>query len=326
MKRIVAFSMIFALLASAASAAMYPNPFSTTFEGKYGNRDASRIYTGYLADGTTEVTPGVTYTDPDTELEYFDAPDAGLDLGEGTWGIFVVTTITSAELKPGSPNLIDDVGFTGDLYSRPGSTFDIVGMFHGRTDDSVTFFDNNGTITDPNDFIQEIHSSGETYEIYAQPQGIYDPALGPGARVAVDKYETVGYDAGGVLLPGAELVLSGSTVSGFFPSAAASDILTNFNPASLVAGTDAYIELDDSTPWNPFPGFFVDVFPSGTGVNVNGNTANIRLRSNTTPGSDGWTLTSEDPFTGIAIPEPLTMGAFGLAFAGIGSYIRRRRR
>jgi hypothetical protein len=66
-------------------------------------------------------------------------------------------------------------------------------------------------------------------------------------------------------------------------------------------------------------------------TNIGRNGTDMSLAGNLTPhlSGDGWAFNSNDPILSnvtAPIPEPLTMGAFGLAFAGLGGYIKKRNR
>ena len=152
--------------------------------------------------------------------------------------------------------------------------------------------------------------------------------------MAFDQYLGVGYEAKDDLIDGAALWLKGDSIGnvGFLPPFATSmsEWSTVFQPtATLGSGTvRAWLDVTDGevepliTQVDPF-------FDSGratahTYLNMTTDVSNATNKPDEFNGQD-WTVQSNDDVVGAAIPEPITMLGLGLAVAGLGGYIRRRR-
>ena len=323
------FITVLALLAlSSATFALPLNtaPMTQPFEAKLQNVDAGRIYTGFLADGVTAVTPGVTYT-PD-QLQWI-APQGSPD-GESAWGLFRFTQIDQA--APVGNNNLNNVPGGTQYYNEGVDDYEIIGIFYGRQDLSVMFFDT--TPLNPNDQLtQFISTANDTYKVYVQKTDVPFETIGPAGRIGVDGYAGLGPNGAGVEgVDGAEIIVA-ETVPGFFLDPA-NEIDVVFQPDGLGSGSGggtAYLKITGGT-WDDanilrdvFPFFYP---PLAFGSNQLGLTADLRLQFNTqavAQGRNTWLVTSEDPLTGFAVPEPMTMLAVGMAVAGLGGYIRKRR-
>ncbi len=290
--------------------------------------DMSRIYTGYLADGNTAATSGTIYTDPDNELEYYDSPRA-TSATETGWGVFRIAGVYEAEET--GPNNLTKVSPPNILWQDGDGGKEIVGIYYGQTDVSVQFVDL-GDPNDPGSWLQIIRSEGASYDLYYQDWKTWDegnwcdpndphysratPTTDP------EKYDTVGwsYDPNSLTWtadPNAELVLSAVGVKGD----QAEEIEITFTPPSS-GNYNTYLDITGGS-WEDW---FVDgLFPFG---GAGGTDADLRLKATTSATNlCDWTLSSSDPLTGATIiPEPVTMLALGLGVAGIGGYIRKRRR
>jgi hypothetical protein len=317
------------VMGSAAFALpLYTAPVILPFEAKLQDVSAGRIYTGLLADGVTPVTPGVTYSDPTNELEWI-APQDGVN-GETNWGLFRITQIDEA-IPVGNNNLNNKPGGI-QFYNQGVDDYEIIGIFYGRVDLAVTFFD--VTPLNPADpLTQFISSADDHYKLYCQKTDVPFETTGPAGRIGADGYAGLGPNGAGVQGIDWEEVIVGESVPGFFLDPA-TEIDLEFTPDGLGSGSGggtAYIEItggtwsDDYIIKDRFPFLFP---PLAFVPNAEGLTADLRLQFNTQPvaqGQNTWLVTSEDPLTGWAVPEPLTMLAVGMAVAGLGGYIRKRR-
>ena len=95
-------------------------------------------------------------------------------------------------------------------------------------------------------------------------------------------------------------------------------------------GTTQYVEATDAFDINATPLFYVDpVFGPSFVTGTPGVDINISVDDTGALIGAGTATTREYSIaflTTAAIPEPATMCALGLAVAGLGGYIRRRRR
>jgi hypothetical protein len=291
--------------------------------------DSATTYSGFLANGTTPVTVGTSYTP--SQLQTASTPSRAQP-GESSWGIFQIDSISSASIT--GPNGIT-IGST-TLYDKglaSTGNYDIVGIFYGGADQTVVFS------TDPitHDLVQNITSSGYNFEIFTQPKGTWDPtaspALGAGARIDLNEFPTIGYNGTGTntLLPGADRVITGTSQ----PGMVASEFFSTFDPSQISGTFDVYMSVGPVASGVPVGtmngvppfGFNDNIFPcGGFTAAVPGTTADFRLDGHTDPTNFAWTVHSSDPVTTAfeVVPEPVTMvGAF-LGLCSAGGYLRRR--
>ena len=303
-------------------------PWQGTFYAHMDNYDASRVYTGFLADGVTAVTPGVTYTP--AQLQYIQ-PTKAHDADETSWGVFRFQEVLEAEIT--GPNTITKTGPpVKPIWSEGDGGKELVGMFYDRHDLEVTFTDvghkdADGIVPDASLYYQTIKSDNTKYKMWYQTWSHYDNAgAGPDARAGQDDYPSVGDDPGNT-----DYVLMGED---------AEEIFTVFDPAMYVlnlAGnvtvlpstTSTFLELTDG-PWLDY---FDDVFPCG---GASAPSAHLSMHStlkptdkphNTDPTKTAWDIASSDPITGsVIVPEPMTMLAVLAGMGGLFGYIRKRRK
>jgi len=246
-----------------------------------------------------------------------------------------------------------------EIIADPGGTVfwsgavdpqtEIVGLLYGGVDTYVAI--------DPATGVQTVSAAGLFLDLYAQPKGTFDETLGSAGRVAFDKYEGVGYDAAGVLIPGADLLLALESTDDKAPADAtlASDIdgdgdpdgdfTATFtpNPPPLGAGTgesSLFWDIVGGT-WGPVPPphseeevachYEVEqfYFPNRDPRFGSSQFGDMHSGQDFDPAAHGpsdWIVTSDDPTRGFHyIPEPVTLvGAF-LGIATLGGYLRRRR-
>lgn len=330
-------TMLGVLAALTVPAGAVGIPFSQAWNGPLvwhiTNWEDSVVYDyngGFLADGVTPIVLGTPYAAASVKV---DATQGSIALdpsgtGETSWGIFQVDQILSGSIS--GPNSISTGALT--LYDKGASSTDILGIFYGAVDQTVTF---NSAIS------TTITASGFNYEIFTQPDTIYDPtsspALGAGARVDENEWSSlVGYDGTGAnkLLAGAERVL---TAVGQ-PGMTAQEFLATFDLSQITGTFDTYLsvapltEAFDSTGASVgFSGsqnvnYDTDVFPTlGYVPVVPGTTADFRLKGTSEPTFNPWLVRSSDPVTTAFVPEPVTMLGLVLGVGGLAGYIRKRR-
>ena len=331
LRTLAAVAVVGVILAASglASAAVPGPPWQGTFYAHMDNYDASRTYTGYLADGVTAVTPGVAYTP--AQLEYTQ-PTSADSADETSWGVFRFQVVLQGEVT--GPNTITKVAPPNVLWTEGKGNRELVGIFYDRRDLSVTFTDvghkdGDGIVPDPSLYYQIIKSENTKYKMWYQTWGTYDNGDGgPDARVGIDDYPTVGDDPGNT-----DYVLLGEDATEIFTVFDPAMYVPNLigNPIVLPSTTNTYVKLTDG-PWLT-DGYFVEAFPLGGAMAPH---AHLSLNStlkptdkphDLDPTKTAWDIASSDPITGhVIIPEPVTMLS---VLAGIGSlfgYIRKRRK
>lgn len=336
LRNVLAIGAVLAMAGTAMAGTIGSDvPWSGDYVAHLSNLDASRIYTGYLANGTTPVTPGVAYTDPTNQLQYYTNPILGQ--GETSFGVFRIDNVYTGSRV--GPNNIAQIGGAPTLWTDGDGGMEIVGIFYGRTDTRVVFNDDAGSIINPADYKQNIRSADDNYKIYYQPKGtLASYYTGPfpttAGRLAVDQFKGIGYSALNTTIAGSELVLTGGSVH---TGGMAAEIIANFDPVSFTGVFDTFLLFDVGIPWNetdPYispPGTDMEmVFPfDALGNPVPPLAAHAKLHTTTTAfyGTQGWDLSSSDPLSGgaTAIPEPLTIIAAFLGISGLAGYMRKRR-
>jgi hypothetical protein len=253
--------------------------------------------------------------------------------GEDSWGIALMYQIAAGHLNnPGSDGSI--VGFTGPIgYDNSAGTQDtwLTAMFHSGVDTQVVVTLGNGTNGIPSGQQKEtITTAGLKTELYAVDAAAIDANLAgapkdsvnladfiPASRTAVDQYQ--GWT--GNTLPAANSVLLGTGTSDYFQSTVVVDgsgvIVSNSLDASTV-----YFDVPAAGPgiWN------VSWGTSDQLLTPLGDPTNLWFQWTLDSGQRGWSVHSSDLGGAFAVPEPFTMTSVFLAVAGIGGYIRRRRK
>ena len=267
-------------------------------------------------------------------------PASGANVGEDGWGIFQIDAIYKGKWVNEPNNVIDRLtGSASDLLWQAGDDgLELVGMYANRVDLAVLF------AQDPisGEISQFTQSMGDTYEIFSQPVGNYDPSQGSSGRVMagmvyLDKYTGIGYQADGTPLPGAFLEGTAYTEPGYFGSLAATEVISEFTPlggTAVVTGTsDMFLTMDHSSEILFRNGGWLDedVFHPTKGDPGEFNWSDLRLHVTTAPhlpeGDYDWLFTSSDPLTGaVMIPEPMTMLGVFMGISGLAGYVRKRRR
>ena len=334
MKRSLATIAVLGLLLTLAGItnASVP-PFTGTFYAHMDNYDASRIYTGKLANGVTPVTPGVNYTP--AQLEYIQPTNAD-NPNETSWGVFRFQLVLQGEVT--GMNTITKVAPPNTLWTEGDNSREMVGIFYDRRDISVSFsnvghIDGDAVIPNEALYYQIIKSNSTKYKLWYQPFGSYDNGMGgPDARVGIDDYPTIGDVAGFTTR-----VVEGTD---------ADDIFTTFDPAMYVTNlagnttvlpstTNTYILLTDG-PWmQPGNGVWFDqAFPLGGAtapvahLSLNSTLKPTDKPNDTNPLLTAWDVASSDPITGHVnvIPEPVTMLGLFAGISGLVGYLRKRRK
>jgi hypothetical protein len=316
--------MLGVVLALTVPASAMGIPFKVPYNGPFVmhliNLDMGTLYTGLEDDGVTPVTDGVEYTPGELE----SIRHSTLEDGEDAWGVFRIDTIYTGSNT--GPNAISQGSV--NLYSHADSAYEIVGIFYGRSDNTIEF-DDGGTE-------QEIHSAGDTFEMFVQPKGwsevgatTWDTALsGPSARIDTNEYPGIGYDGTGTdtIMLGAEQVLVGTTQAGFLDD----EVVSVFEPSggTGTGSFDIFLSWTGGTQLalfdtNGFPNEFAPPTP-------NGETADLRLKGTIVPLvlplGDPWLVGTSDPAYGTMVPEPITMAGLMLGVGSVVGYVRRRRR
>jgi hypothetical protein len=227
------------------------------------------------------------------------------------WGIVRVETIFNAAMT--GPNSMT-IGST-QLYNNGDSGTELVGVFYGRKDDTVTF-NANGSQTIYSDPLGYL---GDRVNLYLQPVGTaanWDTGMGgPGASGTAGVYPGIGG-------AGATLVLTGHVTPGF-TNGGADGTFSEFTPEGNTAeGTFGLcITWDGGTDLNRFAS---GIFPflGGPGAPYD---ADARLRGTITPtispSGDPWLDSTSDPMFMNVVPEPATLSL--LALGGVGMLMRQ---
>ena len=235
---------------------------------------------------------------------------------EDTWGIFRIRNITDAN------------GWT--VWSETGKNQTIYGIAYGEQDIHIEpINDAVGAYTGED----RISGIGFTIQMWSQtPQGAINPGLGVGAKVNTPVspfYPTVTV---GIL----ELVLE--SLPGFINpnnvgAGLASEFESRFDFTQLRGDGEAWMEITGGASQQYFD---LDPFAmnaanaaalQAAAPGVFDLDADFSLRFDTSPyvGTEGWLVTSHDPFESDVIPEPLTMLGLFMGLGGVGAYIRKRR-
>jgi hypothetical protein len=317
--------------AFAAQASAVGIPYTQSYTGPViwhiTNYEDSVVYdynNGLLADNATPITIGQAYPVGQVKIASLGTA-TGRATGasnEASWGIFQVDQISEAFIS--GPNALSDNHVT--IYDAGTSGYDVLGIFYGGEDQTVTF--NSAT-----SFTTE--SSGFNYEIFVQPKGTYDaattPGMGPGARTDVNEFPTIGYDGTNTntLLPGADLIV---TMTGQ-PGMTTTEFESTFNVNTITGHFDTYMSVGPvsgtASLGSENSAFDKNLFPTGGYVPVvPGTTADFSIDGSSKPNNLGWLVRSSDPVQTYAtpVPEPITMFGLLLGVGGISGYVRKRRR
>jgi hypothetical protein len=310
-------------------------PFSEPWEGPtymhMRNKAMGTVYTGQFVDGAPVPTgvflqpDGGVGGDGDTYPALETVDPTGALQGEDGWGIFQVDAIFKGKLV-GTNNIID-TDVTNPLYHISDASHDveIIGIYHGRSDDWVRFNDDDYSgAWDFGDDSTDVEFSADRVAVYAQQKHTFrdvtrtflgDPLAEPGAagssaRLGAAAYRGIGYDAAGNPLPEAvaTLALTLASEPGYWGRFHTTEGLADFTPegTSGTGDIDVYYSVtggDDQARWDS-DGFL----PTKT---AGGPYANADFRIHTTDsavqqsGAYDWLVTSSDPMTSfVNIPRP----------------------
>lgn len=334
LRTIAAVALVGLILAvSGLAQAVDPPPFTGTFYAHMDNYDASRVYTGKLADGVTPVTPGVVYSP--AQLQYIQPTNAD-NPNETSWGVFRFQQVLAGEVS--GPNTITKVDPPNILWTEGNGNRELVGVFYDRQDIEVSFsnvghLDGDGILPPEALYYQVIKSNNTKYKMWYQPFGNYDNGMGgPDARTAIDGYPTIGDVAGYTTR-----VVEGEDAADIFTVFDPAMYVTNLigNPIVLPSTTNTYMKLTDG-PWmTPANGvWFAEAFPLGGALtpdahlSLNSTLKPTNKPNDTNPALTAWDVASSDPITGHVevIPEPVTMFGVLAGIGGLFGYIRKRRK
>ena len=305
-------------------------PFTQAYNGPtywhISDWDAGTFYNGLLTNGSPALN-GHTYTPSQLQKT---GPSGGVT-GEDSWGIFRVESIYTAQVDPFGTDTIT-IGST-ELYDFGATlqTTEIMGLFHGRVDDFISFVDLTPlNLTDP--LTQVIQSHGDTIDLYTQPKGsaeslggLWSNGLGgPSDRLAANQYKGVGYSALNTTIVGSDLALTGGVQLGF----QSDGVISYFTPnATGNTGSGTFGLYISWTGGSQLPIWDTNVFPIG--YSLGGITADLRLQGSITPTGlptgDPWLVHTSDPGTTSVVPEPVTMAGMLLGIGCLSRYIRKRR-
>lgn len=337
MKTLKLLAVLGVLAALSVPAGAVGIPFSQAWNGPLvwhiTNWEDSTVYDyngGLLADNVTPIVFGTAYS---AGLVKPITTGIATVAGESAWGIFQVDQILTGGIT--GPNGISPGAI--QLYSKGTSPTDVLGIFYGGADATVTFNDST------NPFSTRITAAGFNYEIFTQPDTIFDSLVSPGlnggaaARVDINEWAgLLGYDGTGTntLLAGAERVITGDGQAGMTPQ----EFFAVFDFSQLTGTFESYISVAPSTEAFDSGGasvgfsgtqntyFDTNIFPTGGFVPfVAGTTADFRIKGTSQPTNFPWLVGSSDPVTTAFVPEPMTMLGLMLGVGGLAGYIRKRR-
>jgi hypothetical protein len=304
-------------------------PFQVAYNGPVSfhlsDWDEGTLYTGKYSDGTPVTTFGVPIS---ASLLQKISPAKAIG-GEDAWGIVRVETIYNAALT--GPNAMT-IGSTL-LYSKGDAGTELVGIFTGRKDDTVTFYSNGK---------QDIYSdplgwTTDRITLYIQPDGTADAAFaagwiggmgGPNSRMVGGNYPGIGFDATNTAYLNSGVVLTGTVTPGF-ENGGLDGAYADFRPSGNTGtGTfDMYITWDGGTELNRFhsvPGIFPFMGGPGAPYTADAFLAGT-IKATSVPSADPWLVSTSDPAYMYAVPEPVTMASMLLGIGCLSRYIRKRR-
>jgi hypothetical protein len=219
-------------------------------------------------------------------------PPGGLGV-EDSWAIFRVESIM-------------DITQTVTYYNRGTAGMEITGILWGERDTYLNQTGSGSTLT------QDIHGVGMHVAFFEDAAMNFNPTLGPTARQGNGNYPTV---------TDGQLIWTFTSVPGWDTTFPADEFFTTFRPNAIVTDTSANGGLLAAKGTVPFFGTGAknDVLdPSGIAPGVAGR-ADFTGRV----GSNGWQVTSNDPFILRIVPEPATI--FVMLAAGLPALLKRRR-
>lgn len=207
---------------------------------------------------------------------------------------------------------------------------------------------------------QIVGAEGFFYDIYEQPKGTFDAALGSSGRIAFDKYIGAGYswvdDGDGIPELGEEVLVGTKIIEGVstpgvdytpsIPAPAPTTIphrISEFTPSAVPFGSgwgerSEFIDAIGGT-WQEAPLIGIEVedqyFPDRDPRHGLSQLGDLHAESTITPylrPEGDWILSSDDPIVGYmevapeqVIPEPMTIVGALLGVAGVVNYVRKRR-
>lgn len=250
------------------------------------------------------VNDGDANTEAEVDALANQVPGLGSLANEDGWGIFNVQSITTLS---GSTTLYSDSD------APDPENVELMGIFYGVKDQTVSWSTNSSNLP-----VLDITSNNVTIDLWQLPAGTpYPVANGPGGRTGASTY------TGMTDVPGAKLL---ARVISRAPGGGTPEYNSQLRFDANNVITDG--EFNGFMDIVPNVGSEWQLFDTNTQLGGTDWWVQGDLIPTPIPGEDtfGWSFLSSDPVRANIIPEPITMGAFGLAFAGIGSYIRRRRR
>jgi hypothetical protein len=269
----------------------------------YGTTDAN----GVVDKPASEFTP---WDGTGTPPEFWKILPPTNSYGDDSWGIFRMNSMALGRVKTdGYIEKEPDI----DPYWQYGSgaAEEILGIFHGATDQTVTVHVDGSII---------VKSSGFTLELYEiaktdLPSGYMGTLLDldPLERTAANEYDFLDGTLGTPLMK--------ATTTDFTYSSRAGK--------SLVEGEATFYSNNDETYGGAWTAYIDDLDHyafefADSDIYISWDTDQY----SNDPGQDGysWMYHSHDEGSFGAVPEPITMLGVGAALGALGGYIRRRRR
>jgi len=224
-------------------------------------------------------------------------PDGSIAFSDGledNWGIFKVTSIEAGDSTIWQDNKNGE-HLTGMFYG-----FDIAAitpLLGGKTQVDMA----NTNLIGKLDVYLDVNGAGYT---------AFNSTLGPGVRSGVNSYPTV-TDSNVYGVP----ALSLQMVPGILPGITISNVLDSATIIGSGKG-NGFAEVTGGA-----------LSPLFNNNNYLGGLADMYLSLNyKVPGSNGWTIDSDDPIRTDIVPEPASMLLFGMGVLGLATSRLRRKK
>jgi hypothetical protein len=249
-------------------------------------------------------------------------PDQDPDnISGNVWGIISVTQVF--DLLDGDP---ENQNLAGAPYYNAGDD----GKYYFGVYGGLTYIDDSGSL--PGNMWLGATADGsylKIYEVDAADVSAYDDAWAAGPNVSGGgAFGTFGLDI--INAPSADLffdcVFSEGTLAYYDPNFLPGDLEFLTLSDSVTGSAQAYLDViggsgENLILKNSFP-YYLPFAPNRADLKIISD-----LNANWNPISEwtsDWTASSEDPVTGIGVPEPATMLLLGTGLFGLAGYARRK--